>query len=156
MCSNMRGPAILPSLVTWPIIITGTPCSLAKRSKRAVHSRTWPTLPGVESSTSVNIVWIESMTSKAGLCWLASCKIASKLVSAITDNSLPWIPRRSALSFNCICDSSPDAYSTLPCVSAIRPDTCSKIVDLPIPGSPPNKISAPGTIPPPKTRSISP
>ena len=32
----------------------------------------------------------------------------------------------------------------------------SRRVDLPIPGSPPNKIKLPGTSPPPKTRSTSP
>ena len=33
---------------------------------------------------------------------------------------------------------------------------CNNSVDLPIPGSPPKSINAPGTMPPPNTRSISP
>ena len=82
--------------------------------------------------------------------------MVSKLVSACTNRLDELIPNRCALNFNCISDSSPDAYSTLPDSSAIRPDTCNSKVDLPIPGSPPNKINAPGTIPPPRTRSISP
>src|ERR1700688_1786880 len=38
MCSTTRGPAIWPSLVTWPTRITAAPARLAKRIKgRAAH-----------------------------------------------------------------------------------------------------------------------
>ena len=46
MCSSTRGPAIAPSLVTCPTRSVVTPRSLATRISRAVHARTWPTLPG--------------------------------------------------------------------------------------------------------------
>ena len=43
----------------------------------------------------------------------------------------------------------------MPCL-AVSAATVSSSVDLPTPGSPANKIAAPGTSPPPKTRSNSP
>src|SRR5690606_13058696 len=56
---------------------------------------------------------------------------------------------RSARILICFWLSSPDTYSTF-CerCSAI----CKRSVLFPIPGSPPNKMSDPYTIPPPKTR----
>ena len=40
MCSSTRGPASVPSLVTWPIITTDTPVCLASRVSCAAQSRT--------------------------------------------------------------------------------------------------------------------
>ena len=37
-CSSTRGPAMAPSLVTWPTMTTLTPVLLAKRTSCAVHS----------------------------------------------------------------------------------------------------------------------
>src|SRR5690606_10214626 len=58
---------------------------------------------------------------------------------------------RNLIWFN---DSSPETYKTgsslLTCA-----DNCNARVDFPIPGSPLNKISEPGTSPPLKTRSNS-
>ena len=60
---------------------------------------------------------------------------------------------RSARSFTCETDSSPETYKIL-IVSNFKA-TCNISVDLPTPGSPPTKITDPGTIPPPKTLSNS-
>ena len=65
-CSSVLGPASVPSLVTWPTRITGTPCSLANAWRRAAAARTWPTEPAGPSSSSVVSVWIESTMSSAG------------------------------------------------------------------------------------------
>src|SRR5262249_48015305 len=51
-------------------------------------------------------------------------------------------------------DSSPDAYRTTD-VSARCDATSNMRVDLPTPGSPPSRTSAPATTPPPSTRSNS-
>src|SRR5213083_1852647 len=63
--------------------------------------------------------------------------------------------RRSPRSLICCADSSPEAYNTLT-EAARREATSSMSVDLPTPGSPPSRTSAPATTPPPKTRSNSP
>jgi hypothetical protein len=64
---------------------------------------------------------------------------------------------RSARSRTWLVDSSPEttrAGSVAPC--AQRCATSSSSVDLPTPGSPASRITAPGTRPPPSTRSSSP
>src|SRR3989442_1121315 len=43
MCSSTRGPAIAPSLVTWPIMKSAVPARLAWRVSCAAHSRTCAT-----------------------------------------------------------------------------------------------------------------
>ena len=47
-CSSVLGPAIAPSLVTWPTRKMGMPERLAVSISRTVASRTWLTLPGAE------------------------------------------------------------------------------------------------------------
>ncbi len=46
MCSTTRGPAIWPSLVTWPTRITAAPVRLAKRISSPAEPRTCVTVPG--------------------------------------------------------------------------------------------------------------
>ena len=77
------------------------------------------------------------------------------LVSAISRASRPSRPRRRARRATCLSDSSPVAYSTGPAALMAAAD-CSMSVDLPMPGSPPIKVTEPGTRPPPSTRSSSP
>ena len=59
MCSITLGPAIWPSLVTWPTSSSAEPCALAKRTSDCVAARTWLTVPGAASSPSAQSVWIE-------------------------------------------------------------------------------------------------
>ena len=59
---------------------------------------------------------------------------------------------RSTLNFTCAGDSSPQTYT----VSSILRASWVSSVDFPIPGSPIIRITSPGTIPPPSTRSNSP
>src|SRR5690625_1646932 len=58
---------------------------------------------------------------------------------------------RSARSRTWLADSSPVTYSTVPALVA-RAATSSRRVDLPAPGSPATRTTAPGTLPPPRTR----
>ena len=56
MCSSTRGPAICPSLVTWPTSSTAVPPAFAKRTSSAVHSRSCETAPGAASMRSEYMV----------------------------------------------------------------------------------------------------
>ena len=99
---------MLPSLVTCPTIKTGTPLSLAKRNKRPVASRTWLMLPAAPGTPGQNIVWIESMITRAGRRSAAACKIDSRLVSASTHNFSSVAPVRRARIPVWAADSSPE------------------------------------------------
>ena len=81
MCSRILGPAMKPSLVIWPISMTGTPVSLAKRSSCAATSLICDTDPGAESSASVNIVCTESTIISCGIIVRASSRMFSISVS---------------------------------------------------------------------------
>ena len=71
------------------------------------------------------------------------------LVSVRIRHSESMSPRRSARSFICSSDSSPETYST---DWWIFMAICNSNVDFPIPGWPPISTSEPATIPPPSTR----
>ena len=64
MCSSTRGPAIAPSLVTWPTSTSANPRDLASRISSKLDARTWLTLPGALSTLSSHMVWIELMTTR--------------------------------------------------------------------------------------------
>ena len=50
-CARARaGPAIAPSLVTWPTSSTAMPRRLASSTSACAEARTWVTVPGVEST----------------------------------------------------------------------------------------------------------
>ena len=51
MCSRTRGPATVPSFVTWPTIKMEVPMPLASCKNRFVASRTWDTLPGADETS---------------------------------------------------------------------------------------------------------
>src|SRR5450830_1549316 len=55
----------------------------------------------------------------------------------------------------CCCDSSPVTYSAGMRVARLH-RVCRRMVDLPMPGSPPISTTEPSTRPPPSTRSSSP
>src|SRR5699024_8482926 len=137
---------------TWPTIKIGILFSLAIFINSDVHSRTCVTLPAALVTSSRYMVWIESIITTEGLTSFICSEISNRFVSANTYNELEVIPRRSARSFVCLVDSSPDIYKTDWSFSANCDEICNSNVDFPIPGSPPIKISDPGTIPPPSTR----
>ena len=107
MCSSTRGPASVPSLVTWPTSTRLVPADLAWRVSCAAHSRTCATEPGAEVSCSEYSVWIESMTQKSGASACSANRIFSSWISASTRTFLPSRPSRRARSATCAPLSSP-------------------------------------------------
>ena len=87
---------------------TGVPVDLAQAMTRAADSRTCETLPGADSSSGVDIVWIESTISSAGRTRSAASSTAEMSVSVSTSN-VSWPSAvRSARSLICSADSSPE------------------------------------------------
>ena len=81
MCSRILGPAMVPSLVMWPMRITGMPLLLAKRSSCAATSLIWLTLPAVESTCWQYMVCTESTIMRSGATSSASERMAPISVS---------------------------------------------------------------------------
>ena len=97
---------------------------------------------------------MESTTTISGLFSSIVSLICSASVAAVSSTFSPVTPSRLARSFICRGLSSPETYRTRKSSSSVR-HICSSTVDLPIPGSPQTRIAAPGTMPPPSTRSSS-
>src|SRR5919199_2770319 len=156
MCSRTLGPAIDPSLVTWPTRSTAVPVDLASCRKRKAHSRSCDTLPRRPSTSWDMTDWIESITARLG--WLARMVAAmvSASVSLRNSRSFESRPMRRARRPTCATDSSPETYSTLPAPRDTSSASWLRRVDLPTPGSPPTSVSEPLTRPPPRTRASSP
>ena len=66
MCSSTLGPAMPPSLLTWPTIKRGISLPLQAPISSWVHSRTWVTLPAEEVTVEREMVWMESTTTTSG------------------------------------------------------------------------------------------
>src|SRR5690606_23670306 len=81
--------------------------------------------------------------------------IDSIQVSVITLSLSCGSSKRRARIATCCCDSSPVTYRAGR-RWAILHRVCSRMVDLPMPGSPPISTTEPSTRPPPSTRSNSP
>ena len=64
-------------------------------------------------------------------------------------------PKRRARSRTWVALSSADTYSAGGSADAGAAATCNASVDLPMPGSPPMRVTDPETSPPPSTRSSS-
>ena len=101
MCSRIFGPAMAPSLVMWPMMMTGVPLSLANFSSMAAHSRIWLTEPGDDSTFSVAMVWMESMTTRSGAT-LSMCFITVSIIDSQATCTCDWLvsAMRSARSFS--------------------------------------------------------
>ena len=152
----MRGPATVPSLVTWPTRATQVRPALATSASRVATSRTWPTLPAGPVRSAEAMVWTLSTTASAGATdSIAPTAVASSVV-ATRPRPLTTAPTRSARPRTWEADSSPVMYRTSEPPAARRAASCSSSVLLPMPGSPPNSTIEPGTRPPPSTRSTSP
>jgi hypothetical protein len=82
---------------------------LAKRIRAWAEARTWVTVPGADSTVSVHMVWIESITTRRGVG--PSDKVAmmsSTEVSAASCTGAPARPRRAARSRTWATASSPE------------------------------------------------
>src|SRR6056297_2528027 len=151
-CSSTRGPARPPSLVTWPTSTIATPRSLASFTSRWAQPRTWPTLPGSDPSPGSDTVWIESITTSSGRIRSMASRMCASEVSACSHRSSRVASSRSARRFTCWALSSAVTYRVGPLQPA---SSWSSSVLLPIPGSPPSRVTEPATRPPPSTRSSS-
>ena len=107
MCSSTRGPAIAPSLVTWPTRIITVPVCLAWRVNCAAHSRTCATEPGADVNASEYTVWIESITATSGLSSASCAKMASRRISGNTGMLASGKSSRRARIATWRADSSP-------------------------------------------------
>ena len=65
MCSSTRGPAMAPSLVTWPTSTSAKFAGLGQPDQLEAAARTCVTVPGALSIASSHMVWIESITTSA-------------------------------------------------------------------------------------------
>ena len=146
MCSSVFGPAMPPPLVTCPTTNTAVPLSLAKRMRRAAHSRTWPTLPGAPSRSrgEHRLDRVDDQHGRRALPprWrgpsrefvsLSSVDVAGVLAEPVgaqldLERRSPR-RRRRARSGRALCS---------------RAATWSSSVDLPMPGSPPTSTIEPG------------
>ena len=109
MCSSTRGPASVPSLVTWPTSTSAKPRVLASRISSAAQARTWLTVPGAESSASSQTVWMESITTTAASASPSSPAAMSRSdVAAARPSGVFASPSRAARSRTCSTASSPD------------------------------------------------
>ncbi len=155
MCSSTRGPAIWPSLVTWPTSSTAVPLALAKRTSSAVHSRSCDTAPGADFDAL-------RMHGLDGIDDQHARRDPLRGADDVFDAGLGDQPRggasRAPGAGREVRPASriPRPWRTAPapahCSAAAA---CSISVDFPIPGSPPIKVTEPGTRPPPSTRSSS-
>ena len=143
-----------PSLLTWPTIKVGISFVFATFKKRAELSLTWLTVPEDDATSVQRIVWMESITTRSGFICSISPQISSTSLSATMEILSCGTSSRTARSLICRTDSSPVTYRTER-VRLTSPHSCSRMVDLPMPGSPPIKITLPSTMPPPNTRSSS-
>ena len=157
MCSSTRGPAMPPSLVTWPTRNTAVPVSLAKRTSRAADSRTWrhrARRRGQQLGPD-RLDRIDDQHARLA----SSMRLLEDALDAGFGQRLQRRPaarpRRCARDATCASDSSPVTYSAGARAAQRAPSICSSSVDLPMPGSPPISTTEPWTSPPPSTRSSS-
>ena len=153
MCSSTRGPAIWPSLVTWPISSSAVPRRLAKRISSCALVRSWVTVPG--AARRCRRTWSGSDRSPpAGACadrrW-PGCR-APRSPRQLDRRRRHPEPR----------GAQPDLVDRLLAADvgdlarrASAAAAWSTSVDLPMPGSPPIRTAEPCDQPPPSTRSSS-
>ena len=156
MCSSVRGPATVPSLVTWPMMQTDICVRLAICISRSVHSRTWLMLPGADGNCADATVWIESTTISDGMHLLrrlgdgVDIRLRQQQQARRRD-AQPIGAQPNLLVRLLGGDVEHRAFVQRQVASGLGMSS----VDLPMPGSPPTSISVPGTMPPPSTRSNS-
>ena len=107
MCSRTRGPARLPSFVTWPMTNAAMPSVFATRRISAAHSRTCDTEPGALATSGRSIVWMESMTTSSGFVFSMCVLMVSRFVSLTTKSFSAIAFSRSARMRICRVLSSP-------------------------------------------------
>lgn len=114
--------------------------------------------PAPDTASSEYIVCIESMTAISPFfkLWMIARHSSSEVVVTSPASEVST-PNLFALILICETDSSPEMYTALRFLFfvAIFEVSCIKIVDFPMPGSPPIKTALPTTKPLPSTLSSS-
>jgi hypothetical protein len=82
------------------------PRPFARVIRRAPHSRTCATLPGADSRSGKNTVWIESMISARGFTSSRCPWTTDRSFSGQSRSPSVAMPSRSARIFTCAADSS--------------------------------------------------
>ena len=95
------------------------------------------------------------MITTFGFSLVMAPSISARLVSHINFTLPVNCPILAARILICFKDSSPETYKVATPEPAKFLHTCKRMVDFPIPGSPPTNTRDPGTMPPPRTRSNS-
>ncbi len=106
-CSSSRGPAMEPSLVTWPTSSVVMLRRLAAAMMEAATSRTCDTPPALPSTSALLRVWTESTISSRGSIFSTWPRAWPRSVSADRYRESATASIRSARSFTCAADSSP-------------------------------------------------
>ncbi len=163
MCSRARGPASDPSLVTWPTSTVATWRALASPTSWSAHSRTWvdaarhaggPPLAGGRGADGHGLDGVDDHQVGLGLGHRRRSPRRRRWPAGSAAPAGSG-PRRSARSRTWWADSSADTSSTRCPAAARAASTWRSRVDLPMPGSPPSRVTEPGTSPPDRTRSNS-
>ena len=158
MCSSTRGPAIAPSLVTWPIRSTAVPVSFAKRTSarrglahlRCRARRRFAELRSAWSGSSRRRA--PSARGGRGVARGSSRRASRRAAAALVAAS----PSRRARRRPGARDSSPVTYSAGALARSARRPPAAAASTCRCPGSPPSSTTDPATRPPPSTRSSSP
>ena len=146
MCSSTRGPAMAPSLVTWPTSTSAKPRDLASRISSKLQARTWATVPGA-LSMRVEPHGLDRVDHHqrrvAGRLQAGGDvaqvdrggeferRVGDARAGGRAGASARSIPRRRCRARACPARASAAA-------------ACSSSVDLPIPGSPPTSTAEAG------------
>ena len=102
-----------PSLVTWPTSSTAMPRRLASSTSACAEARTWVTVPGVLSTVSSHMVWMESITATLGAS--GRSRVATMSRSGISFSTsrrevrsprFAFVIRRSAYGRSCLALAS--------------------------------------------------
>ena len=154
-CSRVLGPANVPSLVTWPIIIAVMPFFLQYERSSSVQNLTCAVDPGALGIAFVPITWIESIIANLGFSASRVERIVSRLDSLAISMFGLDVPSRFARSWIWYSDSSPEIIKVLRSCWAILCAIWRVSVDFPIPGSPVRRVKDEFKKPPPNVWSSS-
>ncbi len=153
-CSSARGPATSPSLVTWPVMTTPMPSSLAMPTRASVQFRTCATPPGIWAAEGSRTAWMESTARRNGARARAVPSTVARSRPGANATASPAMPEPSRPGRDLPVGFLARHEQALP-PGLGRGETAAAAasVDLPIPGSPARRTTEAGTSPPPRTRS---
>ena len=144
-CSSRRGPAMAPSLVTCPTINVAQPRALGilHQRLRAIANLRDAARIGFRFRQPDGLDRVDDQCERSVLLRIDRAPRADSFRDRPSSAGSAEGSVRSARSFTCAADSSPQTYTTSP-LRASRAAICSINVDLPAPGGPPTSVKLPG------------